>query len=96
MKSQLLNINLKEIPQEKRYELFKLAVEKYGLKPKDLGIDRTTKYKILRKQRKISDKLLETLIQLLPEQTIMELCGPAGTAPLRGLSDLTGVAAEAA
>ena len=80
----------KEIPQEKRYELFKLAVEKYGLKPKDLGIDRTTKYKILRKQRKVSDRLLKTLVQLLPKQTIIEFCGPASTAPLQGLADPTG------
>ena len=65
MKSQLLNINLKEIPQEKRYELFKLAVEKYGLKPKDLGISSNYMCKIKTGQRKPSINLCQKLITII-------------------------------
>jgi len=68
-------IDLNKISQEARYRIFEYVRREKKVKPKDVGVTPSFFYKIKRRERSISDKLLAKLLEYLSLEELREIIG---------------------
>ena len=68
-------IDLSKIPQEARYRIFEYVRREKRVKPKDVGVTPSYFYKIRRKEKPVSDKLLAKLLEYLTIEELKAIVG---------------------
>ena len=66
-------VKLEAIKDEDRYRLFNYVINKYG--EKALGYDKTTIYRVKKKQRKVTDNMLRKILSLIKEDEFSKIIG---------------------
>jgi len=69
-------VDISKIPQEARLKIFEYVRREKKVKPKDVGVTPSYFYKIRRKEKPVSDRLLSRLLEFLSLDELRELIGP--------------------